>query len=208
MTPSEVQMFTSLNVSRETMDRLIDLSALVIKWTKAINLVSASTISDLFHRHILDSAQIFNLAPTCAKLWADLGSGGGFPGLVVACMAAEKSPDLNVVLVEGDQRKCAFLRHASVTLGLATTILDQRIETCSPLMADVVSARALAPLGTLCIYAHRHLRPAGTAIFHKGANHTAELELARKDWRFGLTKVRSTTDPDAVILKIEGLSHV
>jgi 16S rRNA (guanine527-N7)-methyltransferase len=196
-----------LDVSRETMDRLRAFHAIVVKWNSKINLIARSTESDIWTRHIVDSAQIFDLAPSNSQHWADFGSGGGFPGMVVACIAAEKNPDLRVTLVESDQRKCAFLRTASLELGLKPDILTQRIEAIPPLGADVVSARALASLDQLCAFAHRHLSPHGTALFPKGKTADQEIESARQNWQFRLTRIQSKTDESACLLKLEDLTH-
>lgn len=196
-----------LDVSRETSQRLSALVALLIKWNKAINLVSKDTVGEIWSRHILDSAQIFNLGCK-ASLWADLGSGGGFPGLVVAVLAAEKAPHMQIVLVESDQRKAAFLRQAGQTLGLNVKVLADRIENVQPLNADIVSARALAPLPQLCVFAHRHLSPDGAAIFMKGRSHSEELTNARDNWNFALESHPSITDPSALVLVLRGIVHV
>jgi 16S rRNA (guanine527-N7)-methyltransferase len=196
-----------LDVSRETTERLRALQGLVEKWTVRINLISKATTQEVWNRHIIDSAQIFSLAPSSARSWADLGSGGGFPGLVVACLAAERNPGLQITLVESDQRKCVFLRYAASQLDLSPKIRDERIEETDPIAADIVSARALAPLAPLCAYAHRHLTPTGFALFHKGAQYRSELPDAERHWHFRLTPIQSTTDPAAVIMKLEGLTH-
>jgi 16S rRNA (guanine527-N7)-methyltransferase len=175
---------------------------MVRKWNPAINLVSKASLGDLRQRHIADSAQIFQVAGVTDGMWADLGSGGGFPGIVVAILAAEASPALRVTCVEADQRKAAFLTTAARDLGLAVTVLPERIEDTPPLQADVVSARALAPLRQLLPWAERHLREGGVALFPKGAGHAKEVEEARAGWRFSLQAVPSRTDPDARILKL------
>ncbi len=197
-----------VDVSRETIERLEALVSLMKKWNTAINLVARSTLEDAWNRHILDSAQLYSLAPAGAATWVDLGSGGGFPGLVIACIAKEKAPKLVVTLIESDQRKAAFLRQANTSLGLGCQILCERIETASAQNADVVSARALAPLDKLCGFAARHMQPNGCALFMKGAQHAAEVDVARKLWSFDLDAFPSLTDPNAVILKLKDLNHV
>ena len=197
-----------LNVSRETIASLEQLVLMMKKWNPAINLVSRSTVADAWHRHILDSAQILALAPDAARQWADLGSGGGFPGLVIAILAKELRPLMKVTLVEADQRKATFLRQASQSFSLAADVLPMRIEATAPLAADVVSARALAPLPALCGFALRHLGSTGVALFMKGAAHDAEIAEARKVWVMDMEVHPSVTDPKAVILKVKGLSHV
>lgn len=195
-------------VSRETWDRLKALEGLLRKWTKAINLVSPGTLDTIWTRHFADSAQIFDMAPDRARSWADLGSGGGFPGLVVAILAKDESPGLSVTLVESDQRKAAFLMTAARTLDLRVTVVADRIESVAPLGAKVLSARALAPLDVLLGYAERHLNRAGVAIFPKGATVDDELAHALEHWRFSYQKEPSKTAADGVVLIIGGISRV
>ncbi len=194
------------NVSRETLGRLQSYEALIRKWTPAINLVARSTLDDLWSRHFLDSAQLFDLAPKGAH-WADLGSGGGFPGLVVAILAADERPGLRVSLVESDRRKAAFLMTASKALGLTVEVLADRIEAIAPLQADVLSARALAPLPDLVRHARRHLAPTGTALFPKGATHAEELSQALETQRFSYETAGSVTDPAAIIYLIREIDR-
>lgn len=195
-----------MSVSRETADRLDAFEALVRKWSPRINLVSRSALDQLQQRHIADSAQLFDLARIADSRWADLGSGGGFPGIVVAILAAEQAPALEVVCIESDGRKAAFLMTAARELGLERVrVLAQRIEAAPPQGAQVVSARALAPLKSLLPLAVRHLAPGGHALFPKGAGHAKEVAEARADWRFDLTEHPSRTDPDARILKLEAI---
>ncbi len=204
--PKDITIATQ-SVSRETMARLERLVSLLIKWNGAINLISKSSEDSIWSRHIADSAQVFNYGLT-ADRWVDLGSGGGFPGLVIAILAAEVKPTLHVTLVESDQRKSAFLRHAIQSLSLATDVIAERIEAIDSLHADVVSARALAPLVMLCSYADRHLSPNGKGIFLKGKNATDEIAVARKEWNFMLDTHPSATDPLAAVLVVAELSHV
>ena len=196
-----------LDVSRETHDRLCDLLALVAKWNPAINLVSRGSLEGAWVRHVLDSAQLFDLGHWGATVWADFGSGGGFPGLVLAVIAAEKTPELRMVLVESDRRKAAFLEQAGRALGLSAQIVCSRVELLDPLMADVVTARALAPLTVLCGHAHRHLKPAGRAIFPKGGRIGEELALAGRFWRSEFETVQSRTDPAGSILMLRNIRH-
>jgi 16S rRNA (guanine527-N7)-methyltransferase len=198
---------SSLSVSRETEARLQGLVGLLEKWNVAINLVSKATLDQIWQRHILDSAQVFDHG-IAARRWLDLGSGGGFPGLVVAILAAEKAPEMQVTLVEADQRKATFLRAVGQSLGLSTTVLSDRVEAIAPQVADVVSARALAPLSQLCAFARPHLVPEGAAIFLKGKTFAAEVADARKNWNFALESHPSITDPSAVVLVLKGISHV
>ncbi|TGN68686.1 16S rRNA (guanine(527)-N(7))-methyltransferase RsmG [Paracoccus liaowanqingii] len=194
------------SVSRETMERLSAYHALVQKWNPKINLVAASTLPDFRSRHLDDSLQLFTLADPKAGLWLDLGSGGGLPGLVVAIMGADRQ--LSVVLVESDQRKSAFLRTAIRELLLPNaSVISERIMSIAPQSADHVSARALAPLPQLLEMVHLHMKPTGTAYLMKGRTWRDESARARHDWRFDLDAVPSSTDPEAAILKVTGVSH-
>ena len=197
-----------LDVSRETHGRLCDLLATVTRWNPAINLVSQGSLSGAWKRHVLDSAQLFELGPRDATFWADFGSGGGFPGLVLAVIAAEKAPRLRIVLVESDRRKATFLEQASRGLGLEVQVICQRMEALDPLLADVVTARAVAPLHVLCGYAHRHLKPLGQAIFPKGSRSGAELALARGSWQIDCKTIQSRTDAAGAILLVRNIRHV
>lgn len=197
-----------VDVSRETAGRLADYAALLRAWNPKINLVSKQTLTELETRHFADSAQLLALSPPDATTWADLGSGGGFPGLVVALLAAELRPALRVILVESDQRKAVFLRTVAQRTGVPATVLADRIEAVPPLGADVLSARALAPLTTLLDYADRHLAPTGTALFPKGANWRAEVDEALERWRFRCENLPSATSPGGAILRIGEIHRV
>lgn len=189
-------------VSRETIERLEIYERLLRKWNPAINLVSRSTLDQLWDRHFADSAQIFDLHKGESGLWADLGAGGGFPGLVIAILAAEQGRDLTVALVESDQRKAAFLSTVAREAGVDVRVMPQRIEALPGLGADTLSARALAPLTKLLEYAEQHLRPGGRGVFLKGATHAAEVSQALEKWRFSYEIINSKTDASAVILSI------
>ncbi|WP_204112590.1 16S rRNA (guanine(527)-N(7))-methyltransferase RsmG [Shimia biformata] len=197
----------ALNVSRETLDRLEKLAELLQKWNPKINLVSKSTLSQLWARHILDSAQVFKLGRDVVH-WVDIGSGGGFPGLVIALMKDEQGAPKRVTMIESDQRKCAFLRTVLRETGCEASILDQRIEKAPPQAADILSARALADLSVLCGFAERHLGGSGQAVFPKGANWQKEVALAQESWSFDLDVIQSKTEPEAVILKLGAIQRV
>ncbi|MEZ5777090.1 MAG: 16S rRNA (guanine(527)-N(7))-methyltransferase RsmG [Paracoccaceae bacterium] len=196
------------DVSRETMERLQVFDRLLRKWNRTINLVSAATVDAAWSRHFLDSAQIFDIAAKTSGTWLDMGSGAGFPGVIVAILAEELAPDLNVTMIESDQRKAAFLSAVLRETGTRATVIAGRIEAAEPQGADVVSARALAPLDRLLGYASRHLTSGGTAIFPKGANHAEEIRRALEFWRFSYEKWQSRTDPASVILTIGGIARV
>jgi 16S rRNA (guanine527-N7)-methyltransferase len=195
------------DISAETMSRLEVHVAMLHKWNPAINLVAPASLKDAWTRHVSDSVQLFDLGGDNCKHWADLGSGAGFPGLVVACLAAQRAPEMRVTLVESDHRKAEFLRSVSRETGVAVRVLDSRIEALPPLEADVVSARALAPLPALCAYAVRHLAPSGRALFLKGARAEEEVRSARIAWRFDLESRPSATDPAGSVLILTDLQH-
>jgi 16S rRNA (guanine527-N7)-methyltransferase len=188
-------------VSRETRARLEAFRDLLLQWTTRINLVAGRSPAAIDHRHIGDSLQLLPLLPSDGAL-IDLGSGAGFPGLVLA-IAAELHP---VHLVESDRRKAAFLVEASRFLGLAhVTVHAKRIEAVPLAGLAVVTARALAPLTRLLPHAARFLAPEGVAIFPKGRGAEAELTDAGRDWTMQIERFQSRTDPDATILR---LSHI
>lgn len=197
-----------LDVSRETLERLEVYESLLAKWNPAINLVAKGTINEAWSRHFIDSAQILSLAPPMARTWLDVGSGGGFPGMVIAIIAAELRPGLSVTLVDSDLRKAAFLGEVARQTGVTVTIGAGRVEELPAAAADVMSARAFAPLTTLLSLAERHLGPGGRGLFLKGARHEAEISDALVSFRFDLQKVPSQTDPQAVILSVGGITRV
>ena len=198
----------SLGVSLETSERLDALCAALIKWNRSVNLVGKSTLDSLWKRHVLDSAQVFDAADSDGGLWADFGTGGGFPGLVVAILAAERNAGFRVVCVESDARKAGFLRAAAGTLGLNIDVVARRIENAAPLGASIISARALAPLAKLLEYAERHLSPDGECVFLKGRNWRKEIADAALGWKFDHVHIPSATAPDSVVLKLGGITRV
>ncbi|MDP3197368.1 16S rRNA (guanine(527)-N(7))-methyltransferase RsmG [Tabrizicola sp.] len=205
MTASTDFAVAGVNVSRETFEALRAYEALVLRWNPAINLVSKKSLPELWDRHIADSAQVFALCPHDATSWADLGSGGGFPGLVVAVLAKELQPKLHVTLVESDLRKATFLRQAAQALALDVTVRSERIESLKPLDVDVLSARALAPLSELLGFAKLHLCRAGVAIFPKGARYQDEISQARKAWDFEVDTQPSLSEGEAALLVIRNI---
>lgn len=195
-------------VSRETFEALTAYVAMIEKWNPAINLIARSTVSEIWSRHILDSAQLARFLDPEVRIWADFGSGGGLPGLVLAILARQQAPDTAFHLVESDQRKATFLRQVTQSLGLKIEVHVCRVEALEPLSADVVSARALAPLEVLCGFAARHLKPGGIACFPKGARYEHEVAEARRSWQFELEEIASATLDDARLLKLTAIHHV
>ncbi|MEM1129114.1 MAG: 16S rRNA (guanine(527)-N(7))-methyltransferase RsmG [Pseudomonadota bacterium] len=206
--PDPGSRLANVDVSRETRERLEIYARLLQQWNQKINLVSNATVDNLWTRHFADSLQVFAAADAQGGHWADLGSGGGFPGMVVAVAAQGAGSEMTMTLVESDQRKAAFLRTVSRETSVAVDIRTERIEDLSPLKADILSARALAPLTKLLVFSERHLRPDGMAIFPKGARYGTEVEEARNMWAFDCETVQSCLDPNAVILKIGDISRV
>ncbi|SFR01055.1 16S rRNA (guanine(527)-N(7))-methyltransferase RsmG [Poseidonocella sedimentorum] len=195
------------NVSRETEALFRSFESLVGKWSPRINLVSKSDLSNVYSRHIIDSKQVYQVDWNWSS-WIDIGSGGGFPGIVVAILAKEFNPGGKVVLVESDKRKCAFLRTAIRELDLPAQALGQRIEDVPSQPFDIVSARALAPLGALFGLSERFLHEATTLGFPKGKKWQEEIELASRQWLFDYEAVQSKTDPESRILIIRNLRPI
>ncbi len=200
MTPDD--FIGEYDVSRETIARLETYVRLLIRWNARINLVAEATLDAVWARHIVDSAQLFPLAPADAARWIDLGSGAGLPGLPIAALAAEKAPHLRVTLVESNKRKAAFLATAAREMGLDVSIKPGRIETLAPRPYDVVSARALAPLPQLCGLAHRFSGPGTVFLFLKGARVDSELTATAANWHIQAERIASQTDPEATVLRI------
>ena len=198
----------AFDVSRETVERLETHVALLSRWNPRINLVATSTLDEVWTRHVADSAQLWPLRPPGARLWLDLGSGAGFPGLIVAALAAERAPDLTVRLVESDTRKAAFLATVAREADLPAEVLVERWQALPPQAADVVSARALGPLTELLAASEKHRRPGGVGLFPKGETVHKELAEASVRWRFDHKLTPSRTEPRAAILEIGAIERV
>ncbi|MEL6680149.1 MAG: 16S rRNA (guanine(527)-N(7))-methyltransferase RsmG [Pseudomonadota bacterium] len=207
MNIDRVSELVGSGVSRETLDRLAAYQAALLRWSKSINLVSKSSLRDAGVRHFEDSLQVMAMAPEGDR-WVDLGSGGGFPGLVVALVSAETRPSRHVTLIESDSRKAEFLRHVSRETSVDVTVLNMRIEEAPAQHAHVVSARALADLDLLLEYCSRHLSTHGQAVLLKGAKASEEVIDSRKRWSYDVEMRPSRTDPTGVLLKIRGLQRV
>ena len=194
------------NVSRETLERLRRYAETLIKWQKSINLVAADSLGDLWRRHMLDSAQLQPYLPAETRSLVDMGSGGGFPGLVLAILGVA-----NVHLIESDARKCAFLaeaaRAAGLTAGQNPVIHRARLEDIGDLRVDVVTARACAPLAQLLAYAEPFLHADSICLFLKGARVDEELTEAEKTWRMGVERFPSLSDPSGTILRMKQVAR-
>jgi 16S rRNA (guanine527-N7)-methyltransferase len=192
------------NVSRETLQRLDRFVTLLLAWQKTTNLIAPSTIQTLWTRHIADSLQLLDLAPE-ARIWIDLGSGGGFPGLVLACALA-KTPGTAVHLVESNAKKAAFLREAQRATGASATVHAERIEKFAAAFAgkaDIVTARALAPLSSLFDLCGPLLGKTGACgLFPKGQRVDLELQDASKSWIVNAELLPSRTDSSGRIVRV------
>lgn len=194
-------------VSRETLARLKAYVSLLTEWNARHNLVSANSLSDVWRRHIWDSAQLAPLVPPNAKSLIDLGSGAGFPALVLTAMLREK-PELRVVVTDSIAKKCRFLEAAAERMELNVEVRNGRMEDFPREPFDVITARACAPLYKLLGYA-QHFRGKQTAcLFLKGQSVEAELTEARKSWNINAIQHVSRSDPSGVILEIREFAHV
>ncbi|MGX9356016.1 16S rRNA (guanine(527)-N(7))-methyltransferase RsmG [Roseobacteraceae bacterium S113] len=193
------------DVSRETLDALHVYEELITKWNPKINLVSPKSLQELKVRHFADSLEIARLSPEKPGHWLDLGSGGGFPGLVVAITLAADPGFSGMTLIESDQRKGAFMRTVIRELGLKAKVVTDRIENVAPQNADVISARALAPLPKLLGYCLRHAHETTRFLLPKGAEWRGEVEKARESYHFSLETHASLTHEDSINLVIGDL---
>lgn len=203
----------AFGVSRETAGKFESYARLLKQWQKAVQLVAPSTLDTIWWRHFADSAQLASLAPPGARTWLDLGSGAGFPGLVIGILASNGSnplPGLQVTLIESDSRKAAFLREVARSTGCSVDILGTRIESSSTRAkvgaVDVVSARALAPLTELLKLAQPFWTQRTVGLFMKGRDAQTEVETARNMWDFELELKPSLTEPTARIVCVRNLS--
>jgi 16S rRNA (guanine527-N7)-methyltransferase len=195
----DAQGFAELfSVSRETLARLEAYAALLTQWSARINLIGRDTVGDLWRRHILDSAQLRPFVTERARSMIDLGTGAGFPGLVLAILGVS-----GVELVEADSRKSAFLREAMRIAEVDVMLRPCRIEAVPPHRVDVVTARACAPLDRLLGLAEPFLAPDSECLFLKGERVEEELTLARKDWTMLASQYQSRSDPRGVVLRLQ-----
>ena len=192
-------------VSRETFERLQAFEQLFLKWNRSINLAAPSTLDDVWRRHILDSAQLARIAPAATR-WVDLGSGGGFPGLVLAFLLVER-PGASVDLVESNRKKASFLQSVIGQFDLPARVVAKRIDDSYGLVftPEIVMARALAALPDLLDLSAPWLAKGARALFHKGRDYRAEVEESTHRWAFDLVEHSSMTDPYGVILEISDL---
>jgi 16S rRNA (guanine527-N7)-methyltransferase len=191
-------------VSRETLDRLDRFAGLLLETQSHTNLVGPGTIPEFWTRHIADSLQLLDLAPE-ARVWLDLGSGAGLPGLVIACALADQ-PGAAVHLVESTRKKAAFLQRVAEALALPATVHHLRVEDFAPAFAvEVITARALAPLPKLFDYVAPLLKSGAKALLPKGQDVEAELTQAAKYWKIEADLVASRTNPAGRIVLVRAL---
>ena len=200
--PNEFKAATG--VSRETLARLKAYVGLLTDWNARHNLVSKASLDEVWQRHVLDSAQLAPLIPPEAKTLADLGSGAGFPGLILAVLLQGR---VAVTLFEATRKKADFLRAAAGRLGLAVAVRNERIEEAARAAFDVLTARACAPLSELLEYAQYFAGPRTVCLFLKGQNVGVELTEARKSWRMKVRQHPSVTHPFGVVLEVRELAH-
>ena len=190
-------------VSRETLRSLREFVSILLHWQKSFNLIGPLTVREIWQRHILDSAQIYRHLQTPGCLF-DLGSGGGFPGFILAILGYP-----TVKLIESNGKKCTFLRNVSRLLGVEVEVIHGRIENYRPLkQATYITSRALAPLEKLLAYSEPLLSPYGRCFFLKGANAESELTNAKKTWIMQVQKHVSISDPNGIILEIGGITSI
>lgn len=206
MSPSKLEVLERAAgpVSRETFERLVEFEAQFRKWNQRINLVARSTEAELWGRHIADSAQLLRLKPD-VRQWLDLGSGGGFPGLVVAFFMKER--DGSIELVESNRKKAGFLQAVVSHFSLPARVVARRIEECHGVVAmpQAVTARALASLDMLLGLSAPWLTEGASGLFHKGRDYRQEVAESAHRWSFDLVEHPSRTDPEGAILEISAL---
>ena len=191
-----------LSVSRETFDKLFIYHDLLIKWQKQINLVSDNTLSDSWNRHFLDSAQLLSHIPNPLVKTADIGSGAGFPGMVLAIMGMS-----NIHLIESDAKKIVFLKEVSRLTNTSVMIHHSRIEDLSIGTFDLIVSRALSDLNKLLQFSSHFVSHETFCLFHKGKNYSKEIEEAKKSWSFDHAIFPSVSDPHGVIIKLSNLKR-
>ena len=201
----KLDFWDSLDVSRETFHKLEVYKERLLLWNKKINLISKRSTGDVWGRHFLDSAQVFGTLTAEQTKVLDFGSGGGFPGIVLAIIATEKLPLIRVEMVESDQRKAVFLRDTVRTLGLNSFVWSDRVEDICEMDSDVITARALAPLKKLLFFSNRHLKKGGFCVFLKGESYKDEIKEALECWSFSIKIKESVTNSLSAMLIISDL---
>ncbi|WP_427453291.1 16S rRNA (guanine(527)-N(7))-methyltransferase RsmG [Litorimonas sp. WD9-15] len=201
---TESDFANTTNVPRGTLSDFATWNTLLQKWNSRINLVAPREVGQFWHRHAYDSWQLNAYLPDNWTRLVDFGSGGGFPGLSLGIYAKQRGAG-EVHLVESVGKKTSFLKTVTRDLSLPITVHSARIEALPPLKADVLTARAFAPLPKLFAYAAPHITEDATLLLPKGETADKEVETAREHWQFDLERYKSKTDPDATILRVTNL---
>ena len=197
------EFIKSLNVSRETLKGFYEYKTLLSKWNEKINLVSKNTLVDIWERHFLDSGQIIKHVEASGKRWVDVGSGAGFPGLVVALLLRDRKIDCNLVLVEKNPKKSFFLNEVIRKLNLSVEVVNNNIYTLDPLNADILTARAFSELNNLIEIAFRHRKKEGICLFLKGENYRIELDKTLNYWFFDYDILDSLSSSSGKIIRVK-----
>ena len=193
----------SLNVSRETLNGFYEYETLLSKWNEKINLVSKNTLVDIWERHFLDSGQIIKHVEVSGKRWVDVGSGAGFPGLVVALLLRDRKIDCDLVVVEKNPKKVFFLNEVIRKLNLSVEVVNDNIDNLEPLNADILTARAFSELNNLIEIAFRHRKKEGICLFLKGENYRMELDKTLNYWFFDYDIIDSLSSSSGKIIRVK-----
>ena len=193
----------SLNVSRETLNGFYEYETLLSKWNEKINLVSKNTLVDIWERHFLDSGQIIKHVEVSGKRWVDVGSGAGFPGLVVALLLRDRKIDCDLVVVEKNSKKVFFLNEVIRKLNLSVEVVNDKIDNLEPLNADILTARAFSELNNLIEIAFRHRKKEGICLFLKGENYRMELDKTLNYWFFDYDIIDSLSSSSGKIIRVK-----
>ena len=199
----KIEFVKSLNVSRETLNGFYEYETLLSKWNEKINLVSKNTLVDIWERHFLDSGQIIKHVEASGKRWVDVGSGAGFPGLVVALLLRDRKIDCDLVLVEKNSKKGFFLNEVIRKLNLSVEVVNDNIDNLEPLNADILTARAFSELNNLIEIAFRHRKKEGICLFLKGENYRIELDKTLNNWFFDYDIVGSLSSSSGKIIRVK-----
>ena len=201
----KTDLIKHLNVSRETLSLLCEYESLLLKWNKKINLVSKNTLADVWGRHFLDSGQIVNHVDALGKRWVDIGSGAGFPGLVVALLLKEKKIDCDFILVEKNKKKVFFLNEVIRKLNLNVKVVNSDISSVELLNADILTARAFSELKELIELAYLHGKKGSISLFFKGENYRFELDKTLNYWFFDYDVLDSLSNSSGKIIRVKNI---
>ena len=193
------------NVSRETIEKLKTFQNMVLEWNSKFNLISKSSESDIWQRHIIDSLQLQQFITAKDKILYDFGSGAGFPAIVLAIVSEEIFPDLQISLIESIGKKVIFLNEVKNTLNLNINVIQNRIENLKLPKADIITSRALASLDKLLKYAIPFCNKNTKLVFPKGEKWQEEITTAQKEWSFDFESFPSQTSQTRKILYIKNI---